>query len=110
MGFLDKLMFWRKEEDLGSFGMDPGLGERNLGMEDRNVGMTDPNLGLGNRNSGMPNHQMDYGQGGPAMPYAKYPDPVSNPSPMGQSNIGQNTNPAPTLCTRVMCKILLRSG
>lgn len=96
MGFLDKVMFWRKKEDLG----DLDLGKDNLAFGD-NFGQTPNQSGQGFGQVGLGSSaQQGFGQGGlPSSygqpnynPYSQSQDFSSQPSmPFGSSPQFQQT-------------------
>ena len=70
MGFLDKVMFWKKHDDFSDLGIDKGFGKENLAFGD--------DLGMGNQ--GYPQQQQPY----PSQPFPQQPS-FSPPSFSQQS-------------------------
>lgn len=77
MGFLDKVMFWKKKDDIdsGNFGADPGLGGApNMGMNPADAGMGGQNLGLPNMDPGLAGTEPQFGQQMPASQFGQAPN------------------------------------
>lgn len=78
MAFLDKLMFWKKKDDLGpdigNFGADGSLGTGpNMGLNAADPGMGGQNAGLPNQDLSLPKLEPQFGQQMPASQFGQAP-------------------------------------